>query len=151
MTHGKASVARITTILARSLTIAIQNHIPSRTWTSQSLGFSVSFGFRHGSWAYKTHGKRCHAVNARILIIVLLQICESLQSSEWKVEHPNPNAMGPYAYKGNQWVGYDDIDIVKLKVRSCYLEMWDMFRIWGSLAWKYETFIISFLCSLASI
>lgn len=23
--------------------------------------------------------------------------------------------MGPYAYKGNQWVGYDDLDIVKKK------------------------------------
>jgi chitinase len=46
-----------------------------------------------------------------------LQICESLQSDGWKVEYPNRNAMGPYAYKGNQWVGYDDIDIVKLKVR----------------------------------
>jgi len=31
--------------------------------------------------------------------------------------------MGPYAYKGNQWVGYDDINIVKLKVRHCYLEI----------------------------
>lgn len=29
--------------------------------------------------------------------------------------HPNPKAMGPVAYKGNQWVGYDDIDIVKKK------------------------------------
>ncbi|PNF23034.1 hypothetical protein B7P43_G09842 [Cryptotermes secundus] len=43
------------------------------------------------------------------------EICENLQSDGWKVEHPNRNAMGPYAYKGNQWVGYDDIDIVKLK------------------------------------
>jgi hypothetical protein len=49
-----------------------------------------------------------------------LQICESLQSDGWKVEHPNRNAMGPYAYKGNQWVGYDDIDIVKIKVRFSF-------------------------------
>jgi hypothetical protein len=61
------------------------------------------------------------AVNTRILFAVFLQICESLQSNDWKVEHPNPNAMGPYAYKGNQWVGYDDINIVKLKVRHCYV------------------------------
>nr|CAD7197331.1 unnamed protein product [Timema douglasi] len=45
------------------------------------------------------------------------EICEFLQSDEWKVEKPNPNAMGPYAYKGNQWVGYDDEDIVRLKAR----------------------------------
>lgn len=29
--------------------------------------------------------------------------------------HPNRDAMGPVAYKGNQWVGYDDVDIVKKK------------------------------------
>lgn len=29
--------------------------------------------------------------------------------------YPNPNAMGPVAFKGNQWVGYDDVEIVKKK------------------------------------
>lgn len=29
--------------------------------------------------------------------------------------HPNPDAMGPVAYRGNQWVGYDDVDIVRKK------------------------------------
>lgn len=29
--------------------------------------------------------------------------------------YPNPKAMGPVAYRGNQWVGYDDIEIVKRK------------------------------------
>nr|AZS52293.1 chitinase 6-2 [Plutella xylostella] len=33
----------------------------------------------------------------------------------WTVVQPNPKAMGPYAYRGNQWVGYDDIDIVSKK------------------------------------
>ncbi|KAJ2949330.1 hypothetical protein O0L34_g6283 [Tuta absoluta] len=33
----------------------------------------------------------------------------------WTVVQPNPKAMGPYAYRGNQWVGYDDIDIVRKK------------------------------------
>lgn len=28
---------------------------------------------------------------------------------------PNPDAMGPYAYKDNQWVGYDDENIVRKK------------------------------------
>lgn len=34
----------------------------------------------------------------------------------WTVVHPNKSAMGPYAYHENQWVGYDDIDSVKMKV-----------------------------------
>ncbi|CAH4028204.1 unnamed protein product [Pieris brassicae] len=40
---------------------------------------------------------------------------EEEEEQEWTVMHPNPKAMGPVAYKGNQWVGYDDIDIVKKK------------------------------------
>lgn len=40
---------------------------------------------------------------------------EEYEDEEWTVVQPNPRAMGPYAYKGNQWVGYDDIDIVKKK------------------------------------
>ncbi|XP_059052233.1 mucin-2 [Achroia grisella] len=44
---------------------------------------------------------------------------DSGESSEvdvpWTVMYPNPNAMGPVAFKGNQWVGYDDVEIVKKK------------------------------------
>ncbi|KAG8037375.1 hypothetical protein G9C98_005585 [Cotesia typhae] len=43
------------------------------------------------------------------------EICENVKSSQWEVVQPNPKAMGPYAFKGNQWVGYDDKDIVKMK------------------------------------
>ncbi|KZC14844.1 Acidic mammalian chitinase [Dufourea novaeangliae] len=46
------------------------------------------------------------------------EICDSLgQSEDWEVIQPNPKAMGPYAFKGDQWVGYDDEDIVRLKAR----------------------------------
>ncbi|XP_023290095.1 mucin-17 [Orussus abietinus] len=46
------------------------------------------------------------------------EICENVgNSDDWEVVQPNPSAMGPYAFKGNQWVGYDDEDIVKLKAR----------------------------------
>ncbi|KAK5639905.1 hypothetical protein RI129_010716 [Pyrocoelia pectoralis] len=43
------------------------------------------------------------------------EICEKLKDDGWTVEQPNPKAMGPYAYKENQWVGYDDESIVKKK------------------------------------
>ncbi|XP_076670925.1 uncharacterized protein LOC143370135 [Andrena cerasifolii] len=46
------------------------------------------------------------------------EICDSLAASEdWEVVQPNAKAMGPYAFKEDQWVGYDDEDIVKLKAK----------------------------------
>ncbi|KAJ8889918.1 hypothetical protein PR048_009423 [Dryococelus australis] len=45
------------------------------------------------------------------------EICENLEKNDWEVVQPNPSAMGPYAYKGNQWVGYDDEDIVRRKAK----------------------------------
>ena len=43
------------------------------------------------------------------------EICVNIASLGWtKVSDPSGN-MGPYAYKGNQWVGYDDVDMVTRK------------------------------------
>ncbi|XP_032517389.2 mucin-2 [Danaus plexippus] len=40
---------------------------------------------------------------------------EEEEEEKWTIMYPNPNAMGPVAFKGNQWVGYDDVEIVKKK------------------------------------
>ncbi|XP_063364583.1 mucin-2 [Cydia amplana] len=37
------------------------------------------------------------------------------EDEPWTVMYPNKDAMGPVAYKGNQWVGYDDLEIVQKK------------------------------------
>ena len=38
-----------------------------------------------------------------------------MQQGTWKrVYHPE-NAMGPYAFNGNQWVGYDDVAMDRRK------------------------------------
>lgn len=38
-----------------------------------------------------------------------------MKDQDWEVEEVNPKAMGPYAFKDNQWVGYDDENMVKRK------------------------------------
>ncbi|CAH2002617.1 unnamed protein product, partial [Acanthoscelides obtectus] len=43
------------------------------------------------------------------------EICEYIKNDGWEVEQVNPKAMGPYSHKDNQWVGYDDIDMVRKK------------------------------------
>ncbi|CAB3227295.1 unnamed protein product [Arctia plantaginis] len=40
---------------------------------------------------------------------------EDEKEQPWTVMYPNAAAMGPVAYRGNQWVGYDDEDIVRKK------------------------------------
>ncbi|XP_066904768.1 uncharacterized protein Cht6 [Halyomorpha halys] len=42
------------------------------------------------------------------------EICNNIKDG-WTVVQPKESAMGPYAYKGNQWVGYDDESISRKK------------------------------------
>ncbi|OWR42920.1 chitinase-related protein 1 precursor [Danaus plexippus plexippus] len=44
------------------------------------------------------------------------EICERIQNRQWKLIKDPYQRMGPFAYKGNQWVSFDDIDIIKKKV-----------------------------------
>ena len=45
------------------------------------------------------------------------EICKFVNEEGWiKVSDPT-NKMGPYAYKGNQWVGYDDPAIAEVKAK----------------------------------
>ena len=68
------------------------------------------------------------------------EICKNIRDNGWvKVEDPSGNA-GPYAYKGNQWVGYDDTKMAAQKARYIIEEglggamFWDLpsddFRGW---------------------
>lgn len=45
------------------------------------------------------------------------QICERINSGGWTVDNSNSDVMGPFAYKNNQWVGYDDENIVRAKAK----------------------------------
>jgi len=39
------------------------------------------------------------------------EICEKILEDGWDIVTQYPGIMGPYAHKGNQWVGFDDVDI----------------------------------------
>ncbi len=43
------------------------------------------------------------------------EICQKVKNGGWTVVHHDREAMGPYAFKGNQWVGYDDVAMVRRK------------------------------------
>jgi len=60
-------------------------------------------------------------VNAQlktIIIIyysVLFKICDKVKNHGWKLVRDPESRMGPYAYKGDQWVGFDDVDTIAYK------------------------------------
>ena len=55
------------------------------------------------------------------------QICEKVTKDGWTVVRDPENRMGPYAYKGNEWVSFDDIDTVQMKVGDTNL--WHKFLL----------------------
>lgn len=46
------------------------------------------------------------------------EICEKIGVENWAVEKPDPEAVGPFAHNGIEWVGYDDEDMAAKKVRN---------------------------------
>ena len=44
------------------------------------------------------------------------EICEKIGVENWAVEKPDPEAVGPFAHNGIEWVGYDDEDMAAKKV-----------------------------------
>ena len=60
------------------------------------------------------------------------EICEKIGSENWAVEKPDPEAVGPYAHNGFEWVGYDDEEAVAKKVcfHICFLSMAYNFLSW---------------------
>ena len=45
------------------------------------------------------------------------EICLHIQNNGWTNVVDVTGKMGPYAHSGNQWVGYDDVDMVAIKAQ----------------------------------
>ncbi|XP_013781598.1 chitinase-3-like protein 1 [Limulus polyphemus] len=61
------------------------------------------------------------------------EICESQMREPWTIVQ-DPYYMAPYAYKGRQWVGYDDVESIKRKVRYA-----KVMGLGGGMVWSIET------------
>ena len=48
----------------------------------------------------------------------MLQVCQNIQNNGWKSGWIDDQG-APYAYGGDQWVGYDNTDSIKMKVGVC--------------------------------
>ena len=61
------------------------------------------------------------------------EICRNIQQNGWSVVYDATGAMGPYAYKGNQWVSYDDVAMIKKK--SEFIRQLDL---GGGMVWALD-------------
>jgi chitinase len=43
------------------------------------------------------------------------QICHKVLKRDWQLVQDPLGRMGPYAYSGNQWVSFDDQDMIRFK------------------------------------
>lgn len=47
--------------------------------------------------------------------LAYFEICQKIKDEKWKVDNQYPKNLGPHAYDGKQWVGYDDVDTFRMK------------------------------------
>uniref|UniRef100_A0A0K8T1H2 GH18 domain-containing protein n=1 Tax=Lygus hesperus TaxID=30085 RepID=A0A0K8T1H2_LYGHE len=47
--------------------------------------------------------------------LAFYEICSSVKRYHWNIKRESDGSMGPYAFKGDQWVSYDDISDIKKK------------------------------------
>ncbi|XP_068227287.1 chitinase-3-like protein 1 [Palaemon carinicauda] len=73
-----------------------------------------------------------------------LEICKYINNG-WNVVKDSTVARGPYAYSGNQWVGYDDVDMVRIKAR--YVKY---VGLGGTMVWAIDLTDFDGVCSLGS-
>ncbi|XP_066157317.1 probable chitinase 10 [Euwallacea fornicatus] len=61
------------------------------------------------------------------------EICDKIQNKGWKVVQDPKRRMGPYAYQGNQWVSFDDKEMIRIK--SEYIRRMDL---GGGMIWALD-------------
>jgi len=61
------------------------------------------------------------------------EICKRIQDGGWTVVQDSESAMGPYAYKGDQWTSFDDVSIVRRKA-----EMVKTMKLGGAMIWALD-------------
>ena len=61
------------------------------------------------------------------------EICDKINNEDWKVVHDPSGSMGPYAYKGDQWVSFDDVNMIRHK--SLYVKN---MKLGGAMIWALD-------------
>ena len=104
-----------------------------RSWTLS--GSSITLG--SSAYAPGTAGP----LSGESGFLMYNEICVNIASNGWnKVSDPSGN-MGPYAFKGNQWVGYDDISMAAIKAQYIHDN-----KLGGAMFWDLPSDDFKNLC-----
>ncbi|KAB7504487.1 putative chitinase 3 [Armadillidium nasatum] len=71
------------------------------------------------------------------------EICHSIKYRSWNIVRDSFGTMGPYAYLGNQWVGFDDVKSIQMKA-----EYVKQMGLRGAMIWAldFDDFVNRCLC-----
>ena len=61
------------------------------------------------------------------------EICDLINNQGWEVVIDPAGTMGPYAYKGDQWVSFDDVTMIRHK--SHYVKK---MKLGGAMIWALD-------------
>ncbi len=61
------------------------------------------------------------------------EICNNVMNKGWTVVRDPLDTMGPYAFKGSEWVGFDDLDTIEKKI--ALLKDYDL---GGAMVWSLD-------------
>ncbi|OXA59868.1 putative chitinase 3 [Folsomia candida] len=95
--------------------------------------FTLTQASNHGLNAPSTGGGQAGEFTRAQGFLAYYEICKSIKGQGWTVVRDDTGAIGPYAYKGDQWVSFDDVDMIRKK--SQYVK--DM-GIGGAMIWALD-------------
>ncbi|KAK9501597.1 hypothetical protein O3M35_012294 [Rhynocoris fuscipes] len=96
-------------------------------------GFTLADPNNHGLNAPAPRPAEAGEFTRAAGFLAYYEICDKIQNRGWKVVKDEEGRMGPYAYKGDQWVGFDDQETIKRK--SEYIRQMDL---GGGMIWALD-------------
>ncbi|KAI4468375.1 chitinase [Holotrichia oblita] len=95
--------------------------------------FTLADANKNGIGATSNNGGTAGRCTREASILGYNEICENIGKGGWTVVWDGEQQV-PYAYKGNQWVGYDDPQSIALKT-----EYAKFYGLGGIMVWSVET------------
>ena len=74
-------------------------------------------------------------------LLMYSEICRNIKFNGWNKVTDSTGKMGPYAYSGNQWVGYDDVSMVGVKAQYIVDN-----QLGGGMFWDFASDDFNNLC-----